>query len=681
MRVKLRKKLRLAIDTETTGLNRWTGCRPFFVSMCDVEGETRFWEWGVDPYTREVTVPEKERREVQLICGDTAIEKDLFNLKFDYLMLKSVGIELKGKLNEVSYMARAVNNIETNVRLKPLAKKLVGVGDADEKTLHATVVKCRRIAKKLGWMLAEDVQADYWLPHMLERLHPKLVKNAGIDTNVCREYAVQDAVRTVLLGAYYRHAMDDLGVRKVYDNEMELLPTTIEMEEIGICIDETRLKEQQVVCKKKIEDAHAVIVKASGIKDFNVNSSKQVVNLLFTGKPLKLPVIHRTKTNQPETGGEALLPHIGNPLVQAVLSYRANTKALATFFQKYDELATREPDGTYVLHPGYKQWGTLTSRYACSEPNLQAVSNPDTTSSRTKEFVVDVRQVFVPRPGKVWYCPDYSQVEVILFADIAGEPTMLEAIRNKVDIHESTANKVWGGHGNPKTFPGVSRLLHDSAAAELALKVLKLDQVGSKSKEYIVQALIDKFEWRIADLEKAIGKKIYRKLAKSVTFTKIFGGGPAALMSWIDVGHEEAKSILREYDSAFPDMMQKMRDIEMMGKENGYVIGPFGNRLAVDRWYAYRAVNHLVQNAAAMLMKNGMRKCAAYLKDLGLDARIGMTVHDELIFEFLREHAFKSVLRKICSLMSDHGGVFSVETPVDIDRVTERWSKKEKIKL
>ncbi len=654
------------------------GDRPFLVSVCDEEGEARWWQWQVDPKTRQPIVPEKERREVQLVVGDRGIAKDFFNARFDVGMLKEIGITVRGEINEVAYMARCVNNLEMNIKLKPLAKKYVGIDDDDQKDLHAVVVKCRRIAKKLGWSLAEDVEADYWVPYTLHKLRPDLLKEAEIDYKVTERYAVRDAERTILLSAFFRHGMKDLGVEQAYKDEMALLPVTCAMEERGITIDPIAIERCAQECKKKIATAHAFVTKAYG-KGFNVNSPKQVVQLLFGGQPLRLPVIHTTPTGQPETGGEALLPHIAHPLVSNLLSYRANTKALSTFFEKYKKLAVNEPGRGLVLHPGFKQDGALTWRYSCSEPNLQAVSNPATTSSRTAQFVVDVRQVFVPEKGRVWYTPDYSQVEVIIFADIAQEPTMLRAIKDGYDIHEATSEKIWGGKGNPKTRPCVKLLLSDQEALDAARVHLNLKH--KQSAEFIESALLDKHGWKISEIEKAVDKKIYRKLAKSVTFTKIFGGGPPALMSWIGVGQDEAKRILDEYESAFPKMMESMREIEREGLENGFVTTAFGHRLAVDRWYAYRAVNHKVQGSAAGLMKRGMRNVTRYFQETGIDARIAATIHDELILDFAKTDAFKRVLREVIRIMEDHGGAFSIPTPVEMDKVTERWSKKEEVTL
>lgn len=654
----------VAIDTETTGLNAWTGARPFAVSAYDGDEEW-YWEWTVNPRTRKPRIRQRDVREIRELCLEPGTRKRFWNAKYDYLMLRSIGVDMRecvdrGEVDEVSFMARAVNNLEFAYRLKPLAKKYVDFPDDDEQALRAAVVRCRRVAKKLGWNKADDVEGDYWMPFTLSVLHPELLPEE-VDLEVCRRYAVNDAIRTWELGEMYEYGMDDLDVRGTYAAEMALWPVTLGMEERGAMIDEARLEECRAACEEKIRSSMATLVDASGREDFNPNSPKQVVDLLFEGAPLSLPVLKRTKTGQPKTDAEALSPHKGDPIVDALFTVRANEQALKLFFNKYADLATRDERGAMILHPGYRQWGTLTGRYSCSEPNMQQVSDPNTTNSRAAEYVVDVRQVFVPRPGHVWYCPDYSQVEVVIFADVSGEESLIEAIRRGDDIHAATAERIWGGPDCPR---------RDEVCRELGQ--------GDRKRG---EALMEEHGWMVTEAEVAAGLKVFRKRAKSVTFTKVFGGGPLALMSWIGVSKPEAREILNAYDDAFPTMVERMAEIERRGKADGYVLNPFGRRLAVDPWNAYRAVNHIVQSAAADLMKRGMRSCAEYLDDLGIDARILMTIHDELIFEFRREHAYRRVLRGICDRMSDHGEVFSVDTPVDMDKVLTRWSEKVKVDL
>lgn len=663
-----RRRRRVGIDTETTGLNVWTGARPFAVSACFEDGEERYWEWDVDFETRKPIIPRRELDEVRELCEDPYLEKDFFNLKFDYFMLESIGVKLDiATCHEVSFMARAVNNLEYAYSLKPLAKKYVEIDDDDEASLREAVVRSRRLAKKLGlphWP-DEDIEALYWMPRSISRLKKSEAAAAGIDPKANETYARRDGERTVVLGAFYRAGMDELGVWKQYRDEMELLPTTMKMERRGVAIYPEDVARVRAQCEAKLKAANEVLVRESGNPDFNINSTKQLAGLLFGPESVAgLPVLERTNTGQPRTNAEALAPHKHEPIVKAVFEARANGQGLKLFFDKYKRLAdpSAGPGLPMILHPGYRQCGTLTNRYSCSEPNLQQVSDPDTSNSLAAEFMVDVRQVFGPRPGYVWYCPDYSQVEVIIFADVSGEPALIDAIMRGDDIHGVTAEKIWGGEDNPRALLAAQELLGVRDA--------------HRAREFMEQ-----HGWSIGAAEKSLDKKIFRKKAKSVTFTKVFGGGPTALMRWIQVPYSDAVTILAAYDDTFPTMVERMREIENRGRRDGFVVNPFGRRLAVDRWNAYRAVNHVVQSSAADLMKMGMRSCARYLDGLGLDAHIAMTIHDELIFEFKIGHAYKHVLRGLCGRMADHGGVFKVPTPVTMEKVVYRWSQKEKVAL
>lgn len=710
---------RIAIDTEGTGLNVWHGAKPFAMSACNTDGDTWWWEFDVDPFTREPQVSEQHRQELRELCGDRKRVKCFWNAAYDIPALSKIGVEVVEPYAEITFMARSFNSLELAYALKPLSKKYVDFDDGDQKDLAIAVKKCRRICKKLGWKIAQKTSSnskawmsDYWLPETLWRLRPDLAEVNDIPRGLCEEYGVNDAVRTILLDSFYRLAMAEmdamdpaLGCQRTYAREMALLPTSLEMERVGVTFDPRRMPKLLASCDKKIAADMKVLRAASGRDDFNFNAAEQVQQLLFEPMPegkttpkgnpkkrsidprycLRLPVMRRTDTGNPKVDAEALVPYATNPVVRAILSAKANSKAKSTFFLKYEALSEVDEEGNHWIHPRWQQWNALTGRYTCKDPNLQQVSNPATTNSRSAEFVVNVRQVFIPRKGRPyihlpslatptknkvyhWFAPDYSQVEVIIFAEIANEPTMLDAIHNGVDVHTATTNKIWGGEGNLKAFEATAR-------------VLRMAGDSRAESDYGIEELLIHFDWDIVKLEKSFDQKIWRKLAKTVTFTKIFGGGPNALMSWIGCDRSEAVTILADYDESFPQMTESMTEIASRGRSQGYVVNPWGRRLSVDRWKAYRAVNYLVQSSAADLMKDGMRSCNAYLRNTGLDARIAMTIHDELMFEIKREHCFKKVLRKLCDLMADHGGRFKSYLGVDIERIDERWSKKVKVVL
>lgn len=662
---------RIAIDTECTGVNSWTGSRPFAVSMCDEDGETKWFEWTVDPQTRMPRVRLGDLKEIKAICADPGIVKVFFNASFDITMLKAIGVRVRGRIDEVLWMAKACNNLEHTFELKPLSKKYAQFPDDDQTDLQQAVVRARRLAKKLGWNYAVDkthgskpVKADYWIPETLWRLEPEKAAEAEIPRGLCEAYGVTDAERTIVLDAFYREGMRKLGVEKTYEFEMSLWPTTFAMQHRGVVVDGGRMKTLITEVSARIVHLKDSLREITGNAEFNHNSPKQVGDLLFgpvSKGGLGLPVLGWTKTKMPKTGSEFLLPHKNHPVVAELVELRSKEKAITTFFGKYESLARQEKDGL-VLHPGYEQWGTLTGRYTCRNPNLQQVSDPTTTQSRMAEHVIDVRQVFIPRKGHVWYAFDYSQVEVIIFACISQEPSLIQAIKDGIDIHDVTANKVWGGKGNRK-------------AVDAAMELLE-----TRKKNKAIDAL-DACGWVITALENSLGKKLFRKKAKAVTFTKIFGGGPKALMSWIGCGKGEAREILADYDRVFPAMAERMDEIEARGKRDGFIINSFGRRLAVDPWNAYRAVNHWVQSDAADLMKRGMLKCAQYLERVGAEAWILMTIHDELLFEFKKGENTRKRLRKLSALMSDNGGVYEVPTPVHAERITERWGQGKAILL
>lgn len=678
-----RKKL--AVDTETTGLNMWTGARPFMTQLLFEDGEAVCFEWDVNPKNREVIVPKKDKKELIDILSDPQFIKGFFNGKFDMFMLEAIGVTfpLRDKkgfrlVEEVSWMARMVNNLEFSFGLKPLAKKYLKYPDDDEKGLHDSTVAARRVAKKLGWMIAtkdthgkEPVKADYWLAAQIARLRPDLL-DGKIDPDACYIYGMGDVDRTLALWQMYEEGLNEYNLWEAYDREMQVLPITMEMERDGVRVDVKRMEKVRAECEKTAKDALDRMCKATGNKYFNPNSPQQVQEMLFNGMPLELEVFDVTKTGQPSTGAEALEPHFQVPLVRDLLTYKANTKAIGTFFDKYAGLMT--PDNK--VHPGYKQLGTVTTRYSCIEPNLQQVSSPASSNSKAREFLVDIRQVFCPDPGWVMFAPDYKQMEVIIFAAIYNVQTMLKAIRAGQHVHKATADKIYGGKGNPHAITAAIDVINSS---ELSVGTWFEDP-----DENIAAALLEEHNWSIISLEDSLKEESYKKRAKSATFTKIFGGGWRALMGWLPgVSAAEARQILDLFDSSFPDMAEAMAEIEHRGRKDGFVITPYGVRLGVDRWYAYRIINHVVQSSAASQMKLGMLKCMDYIRKQGLQdlIKISMTVHDELIFQIRKGYVYKKVLRALCSRMGDHEGRFDIALPVDADIIKERWSEKEPVKL
>jgi len=676
----------IAVDSETTGLNPWQGDLPFAWSFANEHEETAYIEFDVDPMTRRPIMDAATRDRLRAFLKNKEIVKSFFNAKFDLRMAQMAGLLTERRvkraaenreIEEVSFMARSCFSLEPTYKLNPLAKKYLKIDTDDETELHDLTVKARRIAKKLGWQRGPAVQSDYWMPRMIAKYHPDMwstAEEANRAYNVCKRYAVRDAMRTIKLRGFFNYGMNRCGVVPVYEREMDLWPITYEMESKGIVLDEGALQNLTQQCRQEVNRAKKIIDDCAG-EGFNPNSPPQLSRLLF-GWDMKtkrfmsnvkdpclgLKPKSWTDKGNPKCDADTLVVHKSDPVVDAVLRYKANRKALSDFFEKFSRLSVDE-GGESVIHCDMHQWGTMTRRYSMSDPPLQCISNPETSNSRGAEYMVNARAAFRPRRGCVWYLPDYSQIEVIIFADTVGEETMLATIRDgKEKVHTAVANQVWGGKDNP-------------VAVRAAKEVIGVDS-DREARDRLSEC-----GWRITDLEEMHGKKVWYKRAKGITFNKIFGGGVPGAMSFTGLSENEAKKTIRDFDKAMPNLTRRMNELINRASRDGYIYNVWGQRLKVDRNRDYAIINWVVQSTAAGLIKEGMIKCYHYLRELDLDAWLLLQAHDELVFEFRKEHSYKKVLKGLIDRMSDNGGVFSVPTPVEIEKASTRWSDKQGVSL
>jgi DNA polymerase-1 len=168
---------------------------------------------------------------------------------------------------------------------------------------------------------------------------------------------------------------------------------------------------------------------------------------------------------------------------------------------------------------------------------------------------------------------------------------------------------------------------------------------------------------------------------ESSGLVKIYGSGTKAVMKTFQCSEEEARQLLKDYDRAFPRIYEFSKAYAREAADNGYILTRYGRRIPVEKDTAYRAVNYLVQGSAADLAKRGMTKVGNYLKESGYDAHLVAMIHDEVVVETNKKHAFKHVLRNIAKLMSDHEGHFSVPLPVECEKVTKTWAEKVAVEL
>lgn len=625
----------IAIDTETGGLDLYQDDKVFAISAAwrdnKDEIQTLYVSFPVDPINRrpDWSKPSSDFA-LEIIQGQLADHftlKIFHNAKFDLCGLCSpdfgMGWPINGPIADTSIAAAVCNTQEETVKLKPLAAKYVGVPEDDEKTLQSAVVKARNKAKALGWKIHTDVKADYWLC-----------------PNECEKYAVTDAIRTLLLWEFYDQGLDSLGRRADYNLEIELLHKLFKMEQRGIRIDYYQnIKEIGNLTKLMADEKVAFISETKCSPDINLQSPKQML-------PVLQKYLHPHEIES--TGEEEIRKFVGdakstddpttvrNRGIYHLLKYRGYQKGIG-YHQNYmlagtpDKIKTIEDmvPGTkwrdaFAIHPSFNQGSSAqqktirTFRLSCNNPNLQNVPNPATSSGFA---VTDGRGVFGPRGGYVWYCIDYSQLELRIFAARANETKLME---------------VFLSGGDP----------HDATRRGIPFLTTKPEKIG-------------------------------RKIAKNTNFCIINRGGARTLFNRYHIPIPDGKRTVEGFYELYPKTYERQAYLEKYALDNGYIINAFGRQLDINSDNAYTtAPAYDIQSSAADLIKRAMIKTDDFLVSTGLDAHLVLSIHDELIFEIRKEHCYKWLLLKIKEIMEDSEGKINLPTPVDAAKTLTSWSEK-----
>ena len=356
--------------------------------------------------------------------------------------------------------------------------------------------------------------------------------------------------------------------------EMPLAKVLADMETAGFLVDREGIARFGDQLSQVAEALEARIYLQAG-KAFNIQSPKQLGEVLF--ETLHLPYDKKTKTGYSTNAEilEKLRPY--HPIVQDILDYRQVTKLKST----YTDGLLKVADENGRVHTTFKQTGTATGRLSSTEPNLQNIP------IRT-ELGRELRRYFLPAAGNVLIDADYSQIELRLLAHISGDENMIHAFNSGVDIHATTAATVFG-----------------------------------VAKEDVTPEM--------------------RKKAKAVNFGILYGIGAYSLAGDIGVSRAQAKEYIDQYLAGFPKVDAYLKRTIAEAYETGYVTTLFGRRRYIpdlsgknkmlQKFGERVAMNSPIQGTAADLIKLSMIRVHQKLKDSGLDARLILQVHDELLIE------------------------------------------------
>ena len=384
--------------------------------------------------------------------------------------------------------------------------------------------------------------------------------------------------------------LKELGMWELFETiELPLCLALAEMEQEGFLIDRGALVTYGEVLSKGIDSLQSSIHQLAG-ENFNINSTQQLGKLLFD--KLGLPPVKKTKTGY-STNAEVLEKLRGkHPIIEQILEYRQLTKLKSTYVDGLSKVIA--PDGR--IHTSFQNTVTATGRLSSVEPNLQNIP------VRT-ELGAKLREMFAAPAGKVLVDADYSQIELRLLAHMAGDEAMIAAFNSGDDVHTITASQVFG-----VTPEEVTPLM--------------------------------------------------RRSAKAVNFGIVYGISSFSLSQDIHVTVAEAKEYMDKYFAHYAGVKTYMDNVVEQAKADGYVSTLFGRRRWVPelkssnfntRSFGERvALNAPIQGTAADIIKLAMIRVRDRLKAEGLESKLVLQVHDELIVECPEAEA-----DQVCALVKE----------------------------
>ncbi len=323
------------------------------------------------------------------------------NIKYDIIVLKKYGIEVKGKLFD-TMIAHYLINPELRHNMDYMAETYLNY-----KTIHIDELIGSRGKNQLN----------------MRDLFPKDICNYA-----CEDADVTLKLKNILEKEIEKNAISHL----LYDIEFPLVYVLADMEYTGVRLDTKALKESSENLTKEMLNIEAEIFELAGV-EFNVNSTKQVGEILFD----KLKVIEKpkkTKTGQYTTSEEVLESlRDTHPVIGKILEYRSLKKLLSTYIDALPLLINKRDD---KIHTSYNQTVTATGRLSSSNPNLQNIPIREGHGK-------DIRKAFIADPGCTFYSADYSQIELRIMAHLSQDPNMIDAFNSGEDIHAATAAKIY----------------------------------------------------------------------------------------------------------------------------------------------------------------------------------------------------------------------------------------------
>jgi DNA polymerase-1 len=542
----------------------------------------------------------------------TKIAANLESLNLSY-RLATIDTKAPGKFDldlgrrENIDVARAVPLLK-ELQLASLVKKYGGSAPAETNAVPETAAP-NRAAPEQGDLFSEitapklDPQKALTARLMKYLLHPeRAILPESINQNDIDELPE------------YERLLKEQDLYKLYEEiELPLAGVLAEMQEQGVKIDTAFLAKMSKELGASIADLEKKIFAAAG-QEFNLNSPKQLGEIFF--EKLKMPVLKKTKTGY--STDAAVLEELAYDydIARQLLEYRQLAKLKSTYVDALPLLIDPR-DGK--LHTSFNQTVTATGRLSSSEPNLQNI--PIRSEAGKK-----IRQAFIPeKSGQVLLSADYSQIELRILAHYADEKNLQEAFAQGLDIHQSTAAKVFG---------------------------VPLDKVTAAQ----------------------------RSQAKAVNFGIAYGMSARRLARDVGIPQNEAQKFIDSYFAMYPGIKKYIDDTIALARRQGFVTTLLGRRRhfpelktgnkQVAAMAERAAINMPIQGTSADLIKIAMLRVAQALKEKKFKAKMILQVHDELVFD-LPESEVAAVEALVKEIMTS---VYVLKVPLAVNTASgKNW--------
>ena len=494
---------------------------------------------------------EDEIKTLKEILEDDKISKISNHLSKTYILLKQLGIEIKGIKYDAKIAGYILNPTDNKLKLEDLTEQYTGMNIIDyigeEKQEQLTLFQMNGDSEKVEKEINRTQNEMAFYVYAISKLEEVMTKK-----------------------------LEEINALELFENiDIPTITVLADMQWNGMYVNQEELNRFGDELKTKIDEKVKNIYNLAG-EEFNVNSTKQLGEILF--EKMKLPVIKKTKSGY-STDVDVLEKLKGeHPIIEELLEYRQLAKLNSTYIEGLKPYINPK---TKRIHSFFHQTITATGRISSTEPNLQNIPTRFELGKR-------IRKIFEPENGRLYVDADYSQIELRVLAHMSEDKHMIQAFKDNQDIHKQAASKVF------KT---------------------PLEEVTKEQ----------------------------RSNAKAVNFGIVYGISDFGLGEQLGISRKLAKRYIDEYLSEYIGIKEYMDNTIEEAKKQGYVETLFHRRRYIPelqsknymvRQFGTRAaMNTPIQGTAADIMKIAMIKVYKALKDEGLQAKIVLQVHDEMMIE------------------------------------------------